>query len=157
MMSLPSRRTTSGTDFSSPSAAKKSWPDRRYSLGFFRQSGASTLRFAHSSSMRSIQNGSHEHPASMKPIRRLGYFSGTPSKIMPVSWIICATGCESVCTSTNLSKPSARKQCGRLQARAHGQELLGDEVVVRAAEGDREVGLADPADGEPAGGIEDRR
>jgi hypothetical protein len=64
--------------------------------------------------MRSIQNGSHEQPASMKPIRKLGYFSGTPSKIMPVSWIICATGCDNVWTSTNLSKPSAPKKCGPL-------------------------------------------
>src|SRR5207249_7744622 len=45
----------------------------------------------------------------------------------------------------------------RFQARAHAQELLVNEVVVRAAEGDREVGLADPADGEPAGRVENRR
>ena len=48
----------------------------------------------------------------MKPILSCGYFSGTPSKIMPVSWIIWATGCESVCTSMNLSNPSAPKYWG---------------------------------------------
>ena len=44
-----------------------------YSLGFLRQRGASTSpRFSHSSSMRSIQNGTHEQPASMNPILRRG-------------------------------------------------------------------------------------
>src|SRR5258705_13399134 len=50
-----------------------------------------------------------------------------------------------------------RKQRDGLQTRARREELLVDEVVVRATDRDGEVGLADPADRKAAGRIQDRR
>ena len=50
-----------------------------------------------------------------------------------------------------------REQRHRLQARAHGEELLVDEIVVGAAERHREVGLAHPADREAGRRVEDGR
>src|SRR5881628_1252155 len=103
-------------------------PLRTYSLGRFLSAGASLRRLAYSSSMRSIQYGAHPQPASRNATRSRGNFSGTPSKIIEVSWRICPKACEHVCVWMKLGNRStpAPPRCERSEEHTSELQSLTD-------------------------------